>query len=95
MPLRKRLPFLPRPIGTDRFFEPSEIEFAEMGCDLQRLRRRPGLVGVGGQHAIADQLAKRREIGAVGRQDQSRLSVSARDGPGSAPPRPFAASPSD
>ena len=81
MPLRRRLPFLPRPVGADRLLQPGEIEFGELRRDLQRLRRstspdwrrRPA--------------CRCRRVGEATRgwrgrpRDRNRSSVSARDGP--------------
>ena len=58
--------FPPRPVGPDRFFEPCKTEFFQLRCDFERAGGRPSLIGICGQHAVADELAKRGEIGAIG-----------------------------
>ncbi len=47
--------------------EPGKAEFGKMGATSSACAMRPALVGIGGQHAIADKPAQLREIGAVGR----------------------------
>src|SRR5882672_1084128 len=65
------LPFLPGPVGADRFFEPCETKLGKMRRDLQCTFRRPGLVSVRSQHAISDELVKRGQAGAVRRSSPS------------------------
>jgi hypothetical protein len=60
------LPFLPGPVGADRFFEPCKTKLGKMRRDLQCTFRRPGLVSVRRQHAISDELVKRGQVSAVG-----------------------------
>lgn len=49
--LSEASPIGARPIGADRLLQPAQIECDKPWQHLQRLRDRPTLIGVGGEHA--------------------------------------------
>ncbi|KGT73158.1 hypothetical protein MA20_45705 [Bradyrhizobium japonicum] len=49
--LSEATPIGARPIGADRLLRPAQIECDKPWQHLQRLRDRPTLIGVGGEHA--------------------------------------------
>src|SRR4029078_8017893 len=65
----------PRAGAPNRLFAPGQIVFGQPRAKLQRLLDRPALVDVCGQHAIANEITKRSQIGIVGRGLEADLQL--------------------
>ncbi len=68
-------PFLARPVGADGLLQPSQIERGQPRHHLQRLIDRPALIGIGSEHARADDRAQRGQIGEVGLGTEADLQL--------------------